>query len=90
MNAHPIRRPNAAIDDGYSHTALKRGSERHVQAKVELTVSTPQRSRDPTAHTAMRADELLDAGDLDGAATWRRVLAAIKELENVEPRGVVH
>jgi hypothetical protein len=39
---------------------------------------------------AMRADELLDAGDLDGAATWRRVLAAIKELENVEPSGVVH
>jgi hypothetical protein len=38
----------------------------------------------------MRADELLDAGDLDGAATWRRVIEAIKELDNMEPGGAVH
>jgi hypothetical protein len=38
----------------------------------------------------MRADELLDEGDLDGAATWRRVITAVKELEDVVPNGVVH
>ncbi len=27
-------------------------------------------------HAAMRADELLDQGDLDGAAVWRRIKAA--------------
>ena len=33
----------------------------------------------------MRADELLDAGDLDGAATFRGVLRATKELLKQEP-----
>ena len=40
---------------------------------------------DATIHAAMRADELLAQGDLDGAGTWRRVLAAVKELERTEP-----
>ena len=34
----------------------------------------------------MRADELLDAGDLDGAAVWRRIIRAIEELQRKEPR----
>ena len=29
---------------------------------------------------AMRADKMLDAGDLDGLATWNRILRAIEEL----------
>ena len=43
-----------------------------------------------TIHAAMRADELLAQGDLDGAGTWRRVIQAIGELENTEPDGAVH
>ena len=34
---------------------------------------------------AMKADEMLDRGDLDGAAVWRRVVAAIEELQREEP-----
>ncbi len=45
---------------------------------------------DATIHAAMRADELLAHGDLDGAGTWRRVIQAIEELERTEPRGAVH
>ena len=45
---------------------------------------------DATIHAAMRADELLAEGNLDGAGTWRRVLDAVKELERTEPRGAVH
>lgn len=30
---------------------------------------------------AQRADALLDAGDMEGSATWRKVLAAIQELQ---------
>ena len=45
---------------------------------------------DATIHAAMRADELLAQGNMDGAGTWRRVLAAVKELERTEPRGAVH
>ena len=28
----------------------------------------------------MRADELLEAGDMDGKAVWLRILAAVDEL----------
>ncbi len=35
---------------------------------------------------AQRADSFLDAGDMDGLAAWKRVLAAIKEIQREEPR----
>lgn len=35
--------------------------------------------------TAARADELMEAGDLDGAATWRRILGAVEKLQRTEP-----
>ena len=33
----------------------------------------------------MQADEMLEAGDLDGLAVWRRVLRAVGELQRAEP-----
>ena len=30
---------------------------------------------------ALKADALLDAGDVEGSATWRKVLQAIQELQ---------
>ncbi|MEQ9642529.1 MAG: hypothetical protein RIM84_21050 [Alphaproteobacteria bacterium] len=41
-------------------------------------------------HAAQRADTLLDRGDLAGVATWRRILAAIGELQRERPGGAVH
>ncbi len=36
----------------------------------------------------MRADELLEAGDMDGLATWKRILRAVDELLAKErPKG---
>ena len=35
---------------------------------------------DAPIHAAMRADKMLDAGDLDGLATWNRIIRAIDEL----------
>ena len=34
-----------------------------------------QHGADATIHAAMLVDERLDDGDLDGQATWKRVLA---------------
>ena len=31
-------------------------------------------------HAAIRADELLEAGDMDGKAVWLRILNAVDEL----------
>jgi hypothetical protein len=36
------------------------------------------------------SDALLDRGDLDGQAVWKRIRKAIEELQNREPDGVVH
>ena len=33
----------------------------------------------------MRADAMLEAGDLDGYAVWRRILRAVEELQRAEP-----
>ena len=40
--------------------------------------------------SAARADELALAGDDDGAATWRRIMAAMTELANNTPPGRVN
>ena len=37
--------------------------------------------------SASRADQLATASDNDGAATWRRIMAAVAELANQTPRG---
>jgi hypothetical protein len=39
-----------------------------------------QHGEDASIHAAMRADELLDAGDMDGQAVWKPILAAVEEL----------
>ena len=47
-----------------------------------------QHGDDAPIHAAMRADELLEAGDLDGLAVWKRILAAVDELLSGErPEG---
>ena len=48
-------------------------------------VLVKQHGDDAPIHAAMRADAMLEAGDLDGLATWRRVLRAIDELANTTP-----
>ncbi len=49
-----------------------------------------ERGEDAVIEAAMRADALLDKGDMEGRAVWLQVMAAIKELEATEPAGAVH
>ncbi len=44
-----------------------------------------QHGDDAPIHAGMRVDAMLEAGDLDGRAVWRRILAA---AECVEDRAV--
>ena len=41
-----------------------------------------QHGDDAPIHAAMRADAMLEAGDLDGQAVWRRVIRAIEEFQD--------
>ncbi len=51
-----------------------------------------QHGQDAPIHAAMRADAMLEAGDLDGLAVWKRILRAVEELQRVErgPSAAVH
>ncbi len=40
---------------------------------------------DAPIEAAIRADAMLEAGDLDGLAVWKRVLRAVEELQGTEP-----
>ena len=42
-----------------------------------------QHGEDAPIHAAMRADAMLEAGDLDGYAVWREILRAVEELQRV-------
>ncbi len=41
---------------------------------------------DAPIEAAMRADAMLDAGDLGGYAVWRRILRAVGELQGTVPK----
>jgi len=49
-----------------------------------------QHGRDALIEVALKADELLDAGDLDGQAVWMRIRKAVLELLKTGDREVVH
>ncbi len=44
-----------------------------------------QHGEDAPIEAAMRADAMLEAGDLDGYAEWKRILRAVEELQGVVP-----
>ena len=35
---------------------------------------------------AQRADAMLERGDMDGCAVWKRIVAAVEEIERTERR----
>ncbi len=47
-------------------------------------VLVKQHGQDAPIQVAMRADAMLDKGDLDGVAVWKRILRAVEELVRVE------
>ncbi len=49
-----------------------------------------QHGQDAPIEAAMSADAMLEAGDLDGYAVWRRVLRVVGELQGTTPGARVH
>ena len=44
-----------------------------------------EHGQDALIEAAMRADAMLEKGDLDGYAVWKRILRAVGELQETEP-----
>ena len=65
-------------------------SELDIYRSAQLLVKIL--GQDAPIQAAMRADAMLDKGDLGGYAVWKRVLRAVEDLQRVEPRpgGKVH
>ncbi len=49
-------------------------------------VITKQYGQDAPIHAAMRADAMLEAGDLDGLAVWKRILRVVEDLQRKAPK----
>ncbi len=49
-----------------------------------------QHGPDAPIQAAMRADAMLDRGDLDGYAVWRKIIKAIEVMQATGPDGTVH
>ena len=45
-----------------------------------------QHGQDAPIEAAMRADAMLEAGDSDGCAVWKRILRAVEELQGTVPK----
>ena len=58
-------------------------SEIDVYRSAKLFIE--QHGDEAAIQAAMKADAMLDRGDLDGAAVWRTIGAAINELLREEP-----
>ncbi len=48
-------------------------------------VLVKQHGQDAPIHAAMRADAMLEAGDLEGYAVWKRIVRAVEELRRAGP-----
>lgn len=59
--------------------------DRHVWACANSLIQ--QHGNDAWFHASQRADALLEAGDLDGHAMFKAILARIESLEKMEPVG---
>ncbi len=45
-----------------------------------------QYGKDAQIHSTKRAGAMLDKGDLDAYAVWKRILRAIEELQGTKPK----
>ncbi len=48
-------------------------------------VLVKRHGEDAPIKAAMRADAMLEKGDLDGYAVWRQIIRAVEELGRAEP-----
>ncbi len=44
-----------------------------------------EHGEDAALEAAMRADAMLEKGDLEGQAVWKRIVRAVEEIRRTEP-----
>ena len=67
-------------------TAAKRKLLAALDIYRSANLLVKRHGEDSPIHAAMRADAMLEVGDLDGYSVWRRILRAVGELQGTEPK----
>ena len=62
--------------------------ERDIWAAANLLIK--QHGDDAEIHAAMRADAMLEQGDVAGQTVWMRIKRAIRQLQTTDRPGSVH
>lgn len=62
--------------------------EKDIWRTAKLLID--QHGADAATHAAMCADEMLEAGNVDGVSVWKCVMKAIKDLTSGDPSGITH
>ena len=57
----------------------------HRKSDHTANVIIKQYGPDAPIHAAMRANAMLEVGDLDGYAVWKRILRAVEVLQGATP-----
>jgi hypothetical protein len=70
-----------------SGTHARRRSGCSWRQLCNANASTGNAPQEAAWFTSARADELLHGGDIDGAMAWRRILAAVDELQRGRREG---
>ena len=63
-------------------------SERDVWGVAKMYID--QHGTEAPIHAAMKADKMLELGDMDGQLVRKAIIRAINSLQNKEPDGTVH
>ncbi len=50
------------------------------------SILVKQYGQDAPIEAAMRADAMLDKGDMDGCAMWKKIVRAVEELQRPAPK----
>ncbi len=61
----------------------------HGRVRSSLNVLIREHGEDAALDAAMRADAMLEKGDLEGQAVWKRIVRAVEEIERKGRREMV-
>ena len=88
MNHGPV--PSVRIGNAGSCLKHRKRFVEHADPEIDRAANKliEQHGEDAPIQAAMRHDELLEKGDMEGATVWKRILRAIDELLSEErPEG---
>ena len=84
MSGAPIGLSSAAAPPSFGVYPMWMSPRCGGSRRAPSTASRTWFGDDAAIHAAMRADELMETGDMEGRAVWLRIVKAIEELLSEE------